>query len=171
MHLAQTISILTAREVPPGEMVADPRVAVDAAFAADDDEDDGYAAAAADFKVRNFLKVKQGPLLRYFNQGYEPRWIYLVDQHILDFENEASVVPSRIYELKYPHTVVVRVCICNKYSMFYDSRNKIALTAERHRHSNYIHQIEAQPQDCAFILASGNGRGGGRLARHHGCDI
>ena len=117
MYLSKTVFILTAREVSAGETTIDPRAAVDAAFA-EDDEDDGYAAAAADFKVRYFLKVKQGPLLRYFNKGYEPRWIYLVDQHLLDFENEESVVPSRVYELKYPHTVVVRVCICIENDFF-----------------------------------------------------
>lgn len=85
--------------------------AVDAAFKddADYDEDDGYAAAIADFNVRFFLKVKQGPLLRYFNKGYEMRWIYLVDHFLLDFEDAESRVPSRIYELRYPQSIVVRV--------------------------------------------------------------
>jgi hypothetical protein len=93
-----------------GEAAGAGKGAGQAAFATSggDDEDDGFDAAKADTKVRFFLKVKQGPLLRYFNHGYEARWFYLVDQHLLDFDNPCSAAPSRIYELRYPQTVCVR---------------------------------------------------------------
>lgn len=107
----QAISILTTRDIAFGQQQPDASASIAAAFAADgdDDEDDGYTAAVADLRIRFYLKVKQGPLLRYFNKGYEARWIYLVDQHILDFDDSSSSTPSRVYELKYPQAVVVRV--------------------------------------------------------------
>lgn len=74
-----------------------------------EDIDDGYEAAVENFKIRYFLKLKQGPLFRYIGKGYVQRWMYLVDHHLLDFETEYSKTPCRVYELKYPHSVIVRV--------------------------------------------------------------